>query len=108
MNKMDFVFSIPSQDNNAIFSYAHEKKLQELQAPKLVDKICKEKQNKNHGGSPPNLGLKETTPAPGETRHKRLHASHPHFMHFHNNMEKFATIDYNNTPSQGFTQRFNK
>lgn len=22
----------------------------------------------NHGGSPPNLGLKETTPGPGETR----------------------------------------
>ena len=38
----------------------------------------------NHGGSPPNLGLKETTPTPGKTRHKRLHTTHLHTMHIHN------------------------
>lgn len=60
--------------------------LYELQAPKPINKTCKRETNGNHGGLPPNLGLKEATPAPGETRHKQIHATHSQSMHNHNSM----------------------
>ena len=59
-------------------------------------RTCKRgKKMGNHGGSPPNLGLKEATPAPGETRPKWLHTTHSHAMHIHNNIIRFNTIHYN-------------
>lgn len=63
-----------------------------LQASKTSTKTYnKEQKLWNHGGSPPNLGLKEATPAPGEIRHKRKHAAHSHSMQNHNSMTKFDT-----------------
>ena len=58
----------------------------------------------NHGGSPPNLGLKEATPAPGETRHIQFHATQSHAMHNHNKLTELTQYIFNTSHPKACTK----